>query len=158
MALVKGTNSFADVADFDAFFGDRLDVAAATSATPVDKAAALITATDILNELSWTGVVVDSNQLLAFPRNGSYFDPRVGGRVYLNNTVPSRVVLATINLAYHLLLNDNVQDSTGKVMSLKVGTIDLQTISPVSVIPIKVKSIIKPLLVNSGSNSWYRAN
>ena len=159
MALVKGINSFADVFEFDLLFADRLDVSAAVTAAAATKAAALITATDILNELHWAGVVSNSNQELAFPRSGSYFDPRLGGRVYLDGTtIPARITKATLFLAYHLLTNEGLQDSTGKVIDLEVGSIHLTRIVAPSVIPLKVKTIIKPLLVNSGANSWYRAN
>jgi hypothetical protein len=157
MALIKGVNSFADVGEFDAYFTDRLDVSAAQEADNATKAAALISATGILDELSWTGAIVDPNQPLAFPRSGSYFDPRVGGRMFLQD-IPDRIVKATLELAYHLLANDGIQDSSGSVRNISVGTINLTGIQNASVIPLRVKTIIKPLRINAGANSWWRAN
>jgi hypothetical protein len=67
MALVKGTNAYADVSDADSYFADRLDVAAWTSADSTMKAQALVTAAGILDQLPWTGTAVSENQALAFP-------------------------------------------------------------------------------------------
>jgi hypothetical protein len=157
MALEKGINSFADVSEFDAYFADRFDVDAAITATADQKSQALVSATDMLNELTWTGAIADVNQSLAFPRVGSYFDPRVGYRVSLSE-VPKRVVQATLELAYHLLINEGLQDATGLVKDLQVGPINLTNVLPPPKIPLKVKNIIRPILVNAGSSSWWRAN
>lgn len=158
MALSKGTNSYATVEEADAYFADRLDVAAWTGADPTQKAQALVTATGILDSLPWTGVAASESQPLAFPRSGFYFDPRLGTTAYFDNTVPTRLFTATMELAYHLLNNDGVLDDTGIVRSLKVGSVELERPISANLIPKMVSRLIKPMLVNAGSNGWWRAN
>ena len=84
MSLLKGTNSYATVVEGDTFFADRIDVDAWVSATDPKKGQALVTATSVLDNMTWTGVVLDVNQLLAFPRSGTYFDPRLGMDIELS--------------------------------------------------------------------------
>lgn len=158
MALVKGTNSYATVAEATAYFEDRLDVEVWTAASADRKAQALITATAYLDDLRWTGYAVSDSQPLAFPRVGEYFDPRAGTDVILDSTVPLRVVTATYELAYHLLNNTNLLDDTGTVKDLTVGTISLTMIRAPSKIPSSVRRLIAPLLENRGVNTWWRAN
>jgi hypothetical protein len=158
MALVKDTNSYVTVAEADSYFGDRLDVAAWTSATATQKAQALITATRLLDELDWTGIAVSETQNLAFPRKGTYFDPKIGMDVELTTSVPSRILNATYELAYHFLNNDGLLDDTGNVKNIVVGGINLQSIVSPSKIPNFVRRLINPLRVERGSNMWWRAN
>lgn len=158
MALSKGVNSYVTVAEADDYFADRLDVAAWTAADPTQKSQALVTATNVLEELPWTGTVMSASQSLAFPRSGYYFDPRLGQHVTLDNDTPTRVLQATKELAYHLLNNDGVLDDSGVVRDLRVGTLELTTIRAPNLIPANVRRILKPLLQNAGSNSWFRSN
>jgi hypothetical protein len=159
MALVKGTNSYVTVAEADSYFETRIDVAAWASAIEGEKAKALVTATMVLDNLDWTGAAVSETQTLAFPRAGSYFDPRLGVYVELvSTTVPSRIITATFELAYHLLNNDGLLDDTGEVDNLRVGSITLDNIKTASRIPAIVKRLVKPLQVNQGANAWWRAN
>lgn len=157
MALVKGTNSYATILEADAYFSDRLDVAAWTSATENQKSQALITATSMLDDLAWTGVATDSAQLLAFPRIGLYFDPRLGINVEIEGT-PSRILTACLQLAYHLLNNDGLLDDTGSAIDLSIGGISLSRIRNPGKIPSIVKRLIRPLLLNIAINTWWRAN
>jgi hypothetical protein len=157
MALNKGINSYVTVAESDAYFENRLDSTGWSSADIALKASSLVTATNILDNLRWTGVAIDSNQPLAFPRVGSYFDPRIGANVTLSG-IPKRIEQATFELANHLLNNENLLDDTGRVLNLNIGTISLSKIQKPNLIPAAVKTIISPLLINSGSNSWWRAN
>ena len=158
MALVKGVNSYATVAEADSYFADRLDVAAWSEASELQKGQSLVTATSILDGLNWIGFAVSDSQALAFPRVGSYFDPRLGMDVAMTSSVPTRVITATYELAYHLLNNDGILDDSGSVVDLQVGAISLKTISSPNKVPQNVNRFIKPLLVNSGTNIWWRAN
>jgi hypothetical protein len=159
MALTKGTNSYATIVEADTYFSDRLDVAAWTASDNTLKAQALVTASQILDDLSWTGMAISETQPLAFPRTGYYFDPRIGTHITLDgNTVPTRVINATYELAYHILNNDGILDDTGQVKNLQVGSVNLGVIKAPSLVPMSVRRMIKPLLVNAGSNSWWRAN
>ena len=157
MALVKGTNSYVTVAEADAYFETRIDSDIWFDASDDEKIQALVTGTAALDRMSWAGVAVSAEQSLAFPRNGSYFDPRAGQVVVLDG-VPSRIVQACYEQALHLLSNEGLYSSTGSVTSLQVGRIQLDTIiSPESIAPVSNR-LVKPLLVNSGANMWYRAN
>lgn len=158
MALTKGVNSYVTVAEADAYFEDRLDAAAWTSAKSSEKSKALVTATSYLDSLEWTGVAVSHAQSLAFPRAGGYFDPRLGANVSFDANTPSRVIKATYELAYHFLNNDGLLDDTGGVTSLQIASISLTDIKATSKMPSVVSRLIKPLLLNKGSNTWWRAN
>lgn len=158
MALSKGTNSYATVAEADSYFEDRLDVAAWSSASAEQKAQALTTATSFLDSMEWVGSVVSSSQALAFPRTGSYFDPRLGLAVTMTSVIPDRIVKATYELAYHLLNNDGLFDDTGSVVNLQIASISLNKIQATNKIPVIAKRLIQPLLLNKGSRMWWRAN
>lgn len=158
MALAKGTNSYVTLAEATTYFGDRLDAGAWDDADDARRSQALVTATEVLDGQSWTGTAVSDSQPLAFPRVGNYFDPRIGTYQSLPATVPDRVVKATYELAYHLLNNDGILDDTGQVIDLQVGTIQLTKVSKPNLIPAVVTRLIRPLLVNAGSNVWWRAN
>lgn len=157
MALQKNVNSYATVAEADAYFEDRLDVAAWVAADPSEKAKALVTATSVLDEYEWTGTAVSESQTLAFPRNGEFFDPKIGALAFLSPT-PDRLITATYDLAYHLLNNDGLFDDTGNVSSLSVAGISLSLIQSANKVPLFVKNKIKPMLLNGGSQTWWRAN
>lgn len=159
MALSKGVNSYVTVAEADGYFVDRLDVDAWTTADNTQKGQALVTATSTLDAMPWNGTVISASQNLAFPRSGYYFDPRLGQHVTLTSDVlPARIVWATYELAYHFLNNEGLLDDSGVVNDLNIGSISLTTIRAPSLIPAVVKRLIKPLLVNAGSNSWFRSN
>lgn len=159
MALVKGTNSYITVAEADIHFADRLDVSAWVDADSVAKAQALVTATFVLEEENWTGTAVSEEQDLAFPRNGEYFDPRLGTIIYLEAATPKRIEKATAELAYHFLNNDGLLDSTGSIESLEIDSaVKLTKIKAPTRMPDYIRKIIKPLLINSAANAWWRAN
>lgn len=159
MALAKGINSYATVLEADSYFDDRLDVAAWISANPIQKAQALITATQYLNDLNWIGIAVSDSQTLAFPRTGAYFEPRLGMDISLDEvSVPNRIITATYELAYHFLNNDGLLDDTGTVENLSLGNISLQNIINANKIPLHIKRLLKPLQENRGSNLWWRSN
>lgn len=159
MALVKNTNSYATVEEANAYFADRIDVAAWTAANVDQKSQALVTATSMLDQLDWIGVAISDSQALAFPRSGFYFDPRLGIDIELSSaTIPDRILKATYELAYHLINNDGLLDDTGAVKDLSVGSIKLTLITAANKFPAVVKRYIKPLQVNNGSNLWWRAN
>jgi hypothetical protein len=157
MAIEKGINSYVTLAEAADFFENRVDVAAWVAASDSIKGQALVTATGILDTLNWTGVVVSESQSLAFPRIGFYFDPKLGYEIYLPETVPNRIIIATYELAYHLLNNDGLLDDTGTVHNLSISTISIDIKSTANLIPASVKRHINPLLQNN-NNVWWRAN
>ena len=159
MALTKGVNSYVDVVEASAYFADRLDVAAWEGASDTDKAKALVTATSLLDGLVWIGVAVSETQPLAFPREGSFFDPRLGFEVAFDSVdTPPRIVTATYELAYHLLNNDGLLDETGSVDSLSIGSISLTNVRNASWLSPTVDRLIKPMRALANKNAWWRAN
>ena len=157
MALAKNVNSYATVIEADAYFADRLDADAWTSADATIKAKALVTASGQLDQMSWVGVAVSSTQKLAFPRALSYFEPKLGQTVSISG-IPDRVLTALYELALHMVSNEGLLDSVSSVQSLSIDTIRLDTIQQVERIPTTVRMLVKPLLINSGNTSWWRAN
>ena len=157
MPLIKGENSYVDLADADYYFEDRLDSSAWTEASDIQKERALITATSMLDEFEWIGQVIDPQQPLAFPRTGYYFDRKLGMEVALNPT-PARLSTATYELAYHLLNNDNINDTTGSVKSITVGPISITNIISTSKVPSSTKTVIKDMLSKGYGKAWWRAN
>lgn len=157
MALTKGVNSYVSLAEANSYFEDRIDVAAWSEASDTQKSQALVTAASILEILDWAGTAVSDLQALAFPREGSYFDPRLGYPVDFTSTIPDRVIKAQYELAYHLLNNDGLLDDSGGVDNLTIGPIQLTQIKSPSHLPAIVYRQIKPLL-SVGRRFWWRAN
>jgi hypothetical protein len=149
----------------DAYFDTRIDAGAWINAQDDDQESALVTATLILDENQFIGVAVSSTQSLAWPRKGAYiFDPRLGQEVNFSVTeIPKRMKQAVLEMAYHLLSNENLLDNkTQNFEEISIGTITLKdsnndtTRTPV--VPNLVRKYLKPLLVNQGSTQWWRAN
>lgn len=157
MALTKGVNSYCTVAEGDAHFADRLDSDIWSDATSTRKSQALITATATLDELLYIGVAVDESQTLAFPKVGTYFDPKLGMNIELSG-VPDRIIKATFELSKHFLTNEDLLNDEGTVKDMRLGDISMSNIRSAGVIPPSVKRLIQPLLENSGGNLWWRAN
>jgi len=159
MALVKNTNSYVTLAEAEIYFADRLNADSWSASDDVTKSQALIMATTMLDMLDWSGAVINTTQLLAFPRNSEYFDPRLGISITSLTAVPDRIITANFEQAQHLLNNPDLLDNTGSLKNLSVGNIDLNTIRPASKMPLIVKRLIKPLLSNTqAANSWWRSN
>lgn len=157
MALQKGVNSYVDLAEAEAYFADRLDVAAWTDAGDEQKQKSLVTATMLIEQKQFTGYAVSDTQALAFPRTGEYFDKRLGRMAYFNGT-PSAVLKATCEQAYHLLNNDGLLDTGSIPDSLTVGPISLNGLSKTPTFSAVAYNLIAPLLSNGGASSWWRAN
>jgi hypothetical protein len=157
MAVELNVNSYVELDEANAHFENRLDVAAWDEASDELKSKALVSATMLIDSYEWTGIAVSESQPLAFPRVGEYFDPRVGHVVAMSG-VPTKVITATIELAYHLLNNDGLLDDTGGVDSISLGPIQLNKLSTPSKMPSWIHRTLRPLLNNRGSRAWYRAN
>jgi hypothetical protein len=158
MALEKGYNSYADLDEAKSYFETRLDASAWDVANDFVRIKALVTAATYLEQLNWTGTTASAAQHMAFPREGYFFDPKVGGIVYFDETVvPDRVLLAQFEMAYHLLNNTGVLDDSGSVDSINVGEIKLEGVVAPKAMPNIVYSIVRPLLSNAG-RVWWRRN
>lgn len=160
MALTKGLNSYVTVAEATGYFENRLDVAAWTDAADAQKAQALVTATSLLDAITWIGRTASLSQTLAFPRTAAeYYDPFVGDTVALDsNEVPKRILTACYELAYHLLNNDGLLDDTGGVSAINVAGISIDKPQNANKIPTHVRTLISPLKENASSRAWWRSN
>lgn len=159
MVINKGVNSLATVQEGDDYFDTRVGATAWKSVDETGKMAALITATEVFETLSWDGVAASGSQSLAFPRKGSYMDPRLGRMVGFEEPAGiKRRERAVLEMANHLLNNPDILDDTGSVDTLKVSSITLGDLSDPALIPAMVHRLIRPMLLNQGSSSWWRAN
>ena len=164
MALTKGVNSYVSVEDAEAYFLNRIDVSAWNEAEATEKERALITATTMMEYMSWVGTMADENQKLVFPRIGYYFDTRTKRNTNLASVpLPLRVIQGQCELAHHLLENDGLLDSSGTIAELQVGPITIKGSNNASRIPSFIRNILGPLLSGSVESSrvggaWWRAN
>jgi hypothetical protein len=159
MALTKDVNSYVTVSEADAYFADRINASAWTDANNAVKSQALITATQLLDELSWVGTAISDAQQLAWPRVGSYFDNKIGVELYLDGTtIPKNILTATMEEAYHLITNSSILDETGASSAVSISGISLTSIVLPSIISGNVKRLIRPLRENGNSRVWFRSN
>jgi hypothetical protein len=159
MALVKGINSYADLAEAEAYFITRLDAAAWVAASEEMKLQSLVSATGVFDIMAWSGVVVSVSQPLAFPRIGTYFDPRTGGMVDLSaSVVPKRILDALYELAYHMLNNDGLLDNAGSVSDIQLKGLAVSGIKAPSLLSPIVSKLIRPVRLNAGARLCWRAN
>jgi hypothetical protein len=106
-------NSYASVADGDAYHDGHLYASAWTAATTANKEKALVFATRLIDaEFRFKGVKANSAQALQWPREECR-DP--DGADYLaSDAVPSAVVNATCELARELLIKDRTAAHAGE--------------------------------------------
>lgn len=105
MALVVDTNSYVDTTYADSYFADRLYATDYTGATTANKEAALIMATQVIDEFEFLGTRTDVStpQALKFPRSSL---PNIDGVTYDTTTVPAEIKKATCEMALVILKKD----------------------------------------------------
>jgi len=153
------------MAEADAYFDTRIDAGAWINADADDHESALVTATLLLDENQFIGVAVSSTQSLAWPRKDAiYFDPKLGmEKSVTTDTYPKRVKVATFELALQLLTNENLLDNKTQTFErIKVGSIEIEDstkdVLKIPVLPLRIKKLLSPLLVNGSGKQWWRAN
>ena len=112
-------NSYASVADGDAYHAGHLYATAWTGTTGDSKAAALVMAARVIDaEFQFSGVKASVAQALQWPRSDCCDPDAVGasGRPGMvgNNLVPKNVVDATCELARELLVQDRTAAPPGE--------------------------------------------
>lgn len=122
-AGLADSNSFASVAEADAYFSDR-GVTAWGSLTTAVKQTSLIKATDYLEATysqAWIGDKVSLAQALSFPRTNM-----VSEGFYLpSDEVPNRVVYATIEMALRASTGEVlISDQSQQIVKEKVDVIE----------------------------------
>lgn len=156
MALTKGTNSYATVAEADAYFEDSMHAAAWEALPDNSKAQFLVSATRLVDREPFTGVALSSEQMLAFPRDGEYYDAKLSIQRSMNPT-PLVISHAVFELALHLSQDASVLQDAASFSRLTVGPITLERPVSASKVPKSVSDMLKPLTGGSG-NVWWRAN
>lgn len=137
MVSELGRNSFATVEEADTYFELQFNNAD-WFADGAQTEEALVTASGILNRLSWKGTATPSSTYpLAWPRNVITFSPIHGRNISLSDdrtgsaagTIPQFIKDATFELALHIIRNgvNNIANESGAspVRDLTVGAIRL---------------------------------
>ena len=156
MALQLGINSYVSITEANNYFEDRVN----TEAWDISniQSEALVTATGILNRLTWSGTssgFSNATYKLAWPRGITFTDPLSGSTQSLIDsrsatsagTIPQDIKDATCELAYHLIINTTLLDNTSTVQDLTVGSIRLLNSLPAPELPDLVISIISKYIV-----------
>ena len=161
MAVLKGINSYVSFNEADKYFETRLDSQAWQTKEDDIKESALVTATSLLDKLTWKGKVVKETGL-SWPRKGFFSNSSWGVQTKFNSGysfsdlgIETEISLtkdlrmlrnATYELCIHLLTNEDVINPTDTVEGLKVGSVSLYTITAVSVVPSNILNIVQDML------------
>ncbi|MFR4120583.1 MAG: DnaT-like ssDNA-binding protein [Bilophila wadsworthia] len=122
--LPAGANSFASVADADAYHAARLTAAWTDELAEIQKEAALIRASDWLNrKVMWNGRKASRSQRMAWPRSGVVTQD---GEI-APDEIPAEVVEACCELAGFFVEQDYLAplDRGGDIASLSVDVISI---------------------------------
>jgi hypothetical protein len=166
MALEVNVNSYVTVDEAEVYFETRLDIPAWFSADDEDKDSALVTATQLIDELAFKGSMTSLSQSLAWPRNNvTYYSQKAGQLVDVaNNVVPKEVKTAVFEQALHLLTNQDLLNADDQTFErIKVGPIEIadnigNQSKPPMISP-RTKKILRPLLAEVEiTRTWWRAN
>jgi hypothetical protein len=159
MAIQYKTNSYVTLDEANAYFANRSDSNSWLALNNNQKEDHLVTATNYLEDsVEFVGVAVSTSQPLAWPRVGSYFEPKYGSTVALPETeVPDRVKRATFEMALHLIDNPGVLSTSTVVEDITVGSISLREIRNPSKLPHMVRKTLGSLRGGSSGSSPWRA-
>lgn len=123
MALTVGSDTFISIADADSYWQARNDTTWA-NATTAEKEAALIIATEFLNNrYDWPGTIADTSQELSWPRIDAY---DVEGRELTG--IPTAIEDATAWLAGYALDNElfSVSGKEDIISRVKAGSVEVE--------------------------------
>lgn len=139
MALRVNINSYVTIKEADAYFEDRVNSNIWFSDTTTDQIPALISATNLLEQLEWAGTATPTTAYpLSFPRDVEIYDQKQGKFVELEDdrsttsegTVPQDIKDAQCELALWLLRNASMAEpdvaSAFPLSQIGVGSISLQ--------------------------------
>lgn len=162
MALTKGVNSYATAAEATIYFADRLNSEAWVNASSDEKDQALVSATVRVDQNQFLGIIRDPDQTLAFPRIGTYFDPKKGYNVDFTTEVPNDIIRATYETALSLLIYGTTPTSNaGELSRIKVDVIELEYSSAPATVTqddTQAYASLQPYLLKGGGSIWWRAN
>lgn len=145
--ITVGVNSYLTLADALAIADERLFTRDWDCADDVTRCRAILTATAILNRMSWEGRPLAPTQPLAWPRV-----PQGCPSGYpLTTEVPAAIITATAELAFHLLERGEMerpaimQRMLGQSMAMYFPTIADE-------LPKHIRRLIEPYLRSSSAN------
>lgn len=116
-------DSYASVATADKYLAADYSASDWRDADDDTKGRALVTATRLLDRLTWAGSKTDSDQLQAWPRTGT------GDSTIDEDIVPQRVIDASIILANDILTGSDVEGANSteqKIKSQKAGSVSIE--------------------------------
>lgn len=165
MPLQLNVNSYVTVEEAEDYFSTRIDAGAWHNADAEDKESSLVTATQLIDNFEYVGAVASLSQELAWPRlEVVYYSPKAGQYLAVpSDEVPSLIVNSVFELALHLLANENMLNAQQQTFEkIQIGPISISDSSSdykqPPLIPQRIKNGLKPLLVNTGAKTWWRAN
>lgn len=148
MTLTVGTNSYISLAAANDVAASRLFTGAWTAANNETRAAALMTATALLDRLQWEGRPLAPTQPLAWPR----VPDRCPAGYPLTTDTPPAIVTATAELAIHLLSTGELGGGPA-VMQRMLGDSMVSHFAHVAdELPKHVRRLIEPFLRSSSAN------
>jgi len=124
MAIVKGTNSYIDVADADTYWSDRDNATWAAASTAEKEAALYESAAYLDGSYAWVGSLESLTQTLGWPRTGATDNE---GRTL--SGVPTKVEDAQCELALQALsgaLVPSLSKDDVRTKKEKVGDIEVE--------------------------------
>ena len=127
-------NSYATIAEADAYHEGHLYSSLWTVAASGEKIAALVMATRLLDGISggWTGVASTAEQALCWPRQGML---SLNGFAIASGEIPARLKCAEAEYARQLLGSDLTETNTilaQGISRLKAGSVELAFKEPMS--------------------------
>lgn len=149
------SNSYVTRAEATTYFGDRLDVTEWDDASNDNKDIALMMATARLEQEEYTGLRVDDDQRLKWPRYGVYVD-----NVYQEETtIPRPIKEATYEMALSLLKDSTLLADTGLegFQSVKLGELDVTPrFRSGGTLPANVERLLRGLKTTLAYTGWLR--
>lgn len=144
MALTINENSYITREDANSYFANRLNNETWDSAEDPQKDAALIQATQIIEQKEFLGYKSTSAQVLKFPRIGLIYD----GYDVDGSTVPKRVKDAVCELAIWCLSEDYTEpDDLSNYKAIKIAVIEIETRgNGVKGLPPLVSKLLSPFM------------
>ncbi len=117
-------NSYCSRAEATTYHEAHLYGSVWTSASDVNKDAALVWATRLLDEqIEWSGYAKSNEQALRWPRDGVL--DRDGRFYFANTIIPPFLKNATAELARHLLAGDRTQERSIGIQEVTADTVSV---------------------------------
>jgi hypothetical protein len=117
-------NSYALVAEADAYYVDMFNRPLWASSSNANKEAALVTASRMLDYYTdWVGTPVTDVQAMGWPRDSAYNQV---GTLYSNTAIPMPVKFAVYELAYYILENGGLSFAQQVIDEVRVSSINVK--------------------------------